>query len=111
MTEIPRTTQESQEMTERPGSYRLHGPVERDPRLFYETTCALLGPTYGRPLQVLGSSNNDKNPCTCRDMAESPERSGYDRKSPGGQDTTGNPREVKIRPEIPGRSRNDRKSP
>ncbi|MQM05127.1 hypothetical protein Taro_037933 [Colocasia esculenta] len=88
-------------MTERLGSCRLHAPVERDPHLFYETTCALLGPAFGRPLQVLGLSNNGKNPCTCRDMAESPGRSRYDRKS----------REVKIRPEIPGRSRNDCKAP
>ncbi|MQM23349.1 hypothetical protein Taro_056413 [Colocasia esculenta] len=75
-------------MTERLGSCRLHGPVERDPRLFYETTCALLGPAFGRPLQVLGLSNNGKNPCTCRDMAESPGRSRYDRKSPGGREMT-----------------------
>ncbi|MQM11204.1 hypothetical protein Taro_044111 [Colocasia esculenta] len=80
MTEIPGITRKSQEMTERPGSCRLHGPVERDPCCFYETTCALLSPAYGRPLQVLGLSNNSRNPCTCRDTTESPERSRYDRK-------------------------------
>ncbi|MQM02742.1 hypothetical protein Taro_035510 [Colocasia esculenta] len=92
MTEIPGTTWKSQEMTERPGSCRLHGPMERDPCLFYETTCALLGLAYGRPLQVLRLSNNDRNPCTCRDMAKSPGRSRYDRKSPGGREMTVKPR-------------------
>ncbi|MQL80173.1 hypothetical protein Taro_012619 [Colocasia esculenta] len=69
-------------MIERPGSCRSHGLVQQDPRRFYETACALLGPVYGRPLQVLGLSNNGNNPCTCRDMAESFERSRYDQKSP-----------------------------
>ncbi|MQL72825.1 hypothetical protein Taro_005160 [Colocasia esculenta] len=71
-------------MAERPGSCRLYGPVERGPRRFYETTCALLGPAYGKPLQVLGLSNNGRNPWTCRDTAE---------KTSGGQDTTEKPRE------------------
>ncbi|MQL92798.1 hypothetical protein Taro_025434 [Colocasia esculenta] len=96
MMEIPGTTQKSQEMTERSGSCRSHGPMERDPRLFYEMTCALLGPAYDRPLQVLGLSNNGKNPCTCRDMVGSLARSRYDRKSPGGSPSVLGGREVPV---------------
>ncbi|MQL92247.1 hypothetical protein Taro_024870, partial [Colocasia esculenta] len=80
MTKIPGTTRKRQKMTERPGSCRLHGPVEQDPRRFYETTCALLGPAYGRPLQVLGLLNNVN-------MSRNGRK----------------PREVKIRPKSPGR--------
>ncbi|MQM05130.1 hypothetical protein Taro_037935 [Colocasia esculenta] len=74
-------------------SFALPGGAGPTPFRFYETTCALLSPACDRPLQVFGLSNNDKNPCTCRGMAESSGRSRCDRKSPGGREMTEKPRE------------------